>query len=462
MSDYVIVVPKQDELFGVEWGFDTSLSRPDARTRSGVELYRRDFPFGSVTFALMNRQTNTYSSVQTADVIARETPWLIFLAGTALGHAERVPVGSVVVSDGVIDISEKRYTDLGREHYISHGLLRSDALTLDARDFISRTFTNERVHALMRSMARKPNLLRGSRKVSEFVARHNPVAVCEPIVSGNEYRMTGAGQEVDQVWAHAPTARAYDMEAAGFALAASFSAVPWLVVRGISDHGTIETKSDFNRRLAAGIASRFLFEFLRGGLGRAKKLPELPEPSTTIPLLRDQAYRLDGAWKGAMAYLDDDGSPVVFEEEAEFIQDGDNVQGTVTSRKIAGLSRHDELEYRVSFSIARHGYAGGVWSETVATRKYFGVMLGEFGEDSTVLSGTWMGTHRGGVRRGFFKWYNVDRADKSKGMTVGLESTVADLVGSFTDDIQRSYNDACKVFHDEQVQSRERRTRLPP
>jgi nucleoside phosphorylase len=445
MSDYVIVVPKQDEMFGVEWGFDTSLSRPDDTTRSGVELYRRALPCGTVTFALMNRQTNTYSSVQTADVIARETPRLIFMTGTALGHAERVPVGSVVVSDGVIDISEKRYTNNGREQYVQYGPLRSDALTLDAREFISRTFTRERTHALVRSMARRPVLLRGSRRVSEFITTHWPVAVCEPIVSGNEYRMSSVGGQADLVWAHAPTARAYDMEAAGFALAASFSTVPWLVVRGVSDHGTAETKSDFNRRLAAGIAGRFLFEFLSGGLVRAGRLPVLQEPSTTIPLLRDEAYRLDGVWRGAMAYLDDDGRPVIFHEEAEFTQEGSNVQGAVRSRKVVGLSRHDELEYRISFSIARNGYAGGVWSETVATRKYFGVMLGNLDEDSTVLSGTWLGTYRGGVRRGFFKWYNVHRDGELSGTAVDLDATAADLVASFSEEIQRAYNDACKV-----------------
>jgi nucleoside phosphorylase len=445
MSDYVIVVPKQDELFGVEWGFDTSLSRPDDMTRSGVELYRRNFSYGSVTFALLNRQTNTYSAVQTADVISRETPRLIFLTGTALGHVERVPVGSVVVSDGVIDISEKRYTNHGHEQYVPHGPMRSDALTLDARDFISRTFTQERTHALVRSMARRPVLLRGSQKVSEFIKRHGPVAVCEPIVSGNEYRMSGVGGPADPVWTQVPTARAYDMEAAGFALAASFSAVPWLVVRGISDHGTVETRSDFNRRLAAGIASRYLSEFLHGGLVRAGRLPGLQEPSTTIPLLREEAYRLDGVWVGAMAYLDDRGEPVIFHERAEFAQEGLNIQGMVRSRRIVGSSRHGELEYRISFSIARNGYAGGVWSETVATRKYFGVMLGNLDEDSTVLSGTWLGTYRGGVRRGFFKWYNVHRDGELSGTTVDLDATAADLVASFSAEIQRAYNDACRV-----------------
>lgn len=100
MSDYVIVVPKQDELLAVEWAFGTPLRIPDERTPSGIELYRRDLPMGTITFALLDKQTNTYSFILTADVIAKESPGLIFLVGTAMGNARRVPVGSVVVSDG--------------------------------------------------------------------------------------------------------------------------------------------------------------------------------------------------------------------------------------------------------------------------------------------------------------------------------------------------------------------------
>src|ERR1700753_254533 len=78
MAEYVIIVPKQDELIALEWAFHTRLDRPEERTRPGVKLFRRYFPFGSVTFALLDRQTNTYSSVLTAGVIAQETPRLIF------------------------------------------------------------------------------------------------------------------------------------------------------------------------------------------------------------------------------------------------------------------------------------------------------------------------------------------------------------------------------------------------
>jgi hypothetical protein len=236
------------------------------------------------------------------------------------------------------------------------------------------------------------------------------------------------------------------MEAAGFALAASNNGVQWLVVRGISDYGTPDTKSTYHRAVATGLAARFVSEFLQNGLVRAARLPALPEePATTIPLLRDEAYRLDGTWDGAMAYMDDDGKPVVFSERAEFTQDGSNVHGVIRSQKMAGSPRHNELEYRVSFSIARHGYAGGVWSETVAARKYFGVMLGQFDEDSTLLAGTWLGTHRSGVRRGFFKWYNTRRDGIASPIPVDHDAIATALLSSFTQDVPRGYNDCCRV-----------------
>jgi nucleoside phosphorylase len=445
MSDYVIVVPKLDELNALRWAFQLEPGVPDKRTPSGIELYRRDFRFGQVTFALLDKQTNTYSSILTAEIIASETPRLIFLTGTALGHPAKAPIGSVLVSDGVIDISEKRYGDDGREIFVPREHPKSDELTLDAKGYIARSFDKDRAQAYLRSMARKPILVRGTKRIADFIEQHDPSVMCETIVSGNEYRMGPSTAPMADIWGQAPKACAYDMEAAGFALAASISKVHWLVVRGISDHGTTDTKSEYHRTVAAGLAGRFLFNFLDTGLARAARLALVEEPATTLPQLRDEAYRLDGSWVGAMAYLDDNGDVVVFCEEAEFVQEGVNVQGVIKSRRFQGSPRHDTLEYRVSFSIARHGHAGGVWSETVAARRYFGVMLGVFDEDSTVLAGTWLGTHRLGVRRGFFKWYNTTRDGQETAVRRNPDELVAELISSFTDDRLQTYNDACRV-----------------
>src|SRR5262249_11035632 len=270
---------------------------------------------------------NTYSSLLTASVIARETPRLIFLIGTAMGKEPVVPLGSVVASDGVIDISVKRLTDDGQGTYVPHAPNKSDELTLDAKDFIGRSFGPEQVERHIKSMARPQRRLvsGGAKRVKEFVDAHHPTALCECIISGNEYRMGSSGQR-DDIWRFAPTARAYDMEAAGFALAAAYNGAQWLVVRGVSDYGTPATKSDFNRAVAAGIAARFVREFLREGLVRAESLPLISEPAVTIPRLREEAYRLDGVWDGLMAFLDDSLEPVVFSERAELVQDGANVQ----------------------------------------------------------------------------------------------------------------------------------------
>jgi nucleoside phosphorylase len=411
VSDYIIVVPKQDELFAVEWAFGITLDRPDQRLSSGVELFRRQLEIGDITFALLDRQTNTYSSILTADVIRSEAPRLAFLVGTALGNPSKVPLGSVVVSDGVIDISERRYTDDGQSVYIMRDTKRSDALTHDANAFISRHFTAATARTCIRSMARKPAPLitSGSKQLTEFVARNQPKVDCEAIVSGNDYRMSRNDELANDLWRKVPVAYAYDMEAAGFALAADYNELQWLVVRGISDHGYPETKTDLNRQVAAGVAARFLAKFIGTGLVRAAGGQPGAEPATTIALLRDEAYRLDGTWHGVMAYFDDDGEPVIFEDHAELEQTGSTVQGLVKSRKIRGVFRHDELEYRTNFAIAKHGYAGGMWSVTNAVRRYFGVMLGQFDEDSTILQGAWLGTHEEGIRRGLFKWYNTSR-----------------------------------------------------
>jgi nucleoside phosphorylase len=411
MSEFVVVVPKQDELFAVEWAFGTTLKRPDVIMGSGVELYRRQFPMGTITFALLDRQTNTYSSILTGEVIKSETPRIAFLVGTALGNPSKVPLGSIVVSNGVIDISERRYTDEGQSVYRTRETQRADELTHDARDFISRRFGQAAVHACIRGMTRRPTpLLSGASKaLNEFVSTHRPSVFCEVIVSGNDYRMSRLEGLANDLWHQVPVAYAYDMEAAGFALAAYVNYVPWLVVRGISDHGNPASKSDLHRQVAAGTASRFLAEFIEGGLERSADVSPSAEPSTTIALLRDEAYRLDGSWRGVMAYLDDVGEPVIFEDRAEFTQNGSTVHGKVQSTKLQGDFRHPQLEYRMSFSIAKHGYAGGIWADTTATRRYFGVMLGQLGNDSTVLQGAWLGTHKEGIRKGLFVWHNTAR-----------------------------------------------------
>jgi len=225
------------------------------------------------------------------------------------------------------------------------------------------------------------------------------------------------------------------MEAAGFALAADYNELQWLVVRGISDHGHPETKADLNRRVAAGVAARFLAEFIRTGLVRAAEGEPGVEPTTTIALLRDEAYRLDGTWQGVMAYFDDHRRPVVFEDHAEFKQSGSNVQGLVKSRKIRGIFRHDELEYRTSFAIAKHGYAGGVWSDTTATRRYFGVMLGQFDEDSTVLQGAWLGTHKEGIRKGLFRWYNTSRDGLRSNLSIDSQQIGSQLIDELSREV---------------------------
>lgn len=411
------------------WAFDTDFTRPDEVTGANVELFRRSYTFGDVTFALLDRQTNTYSSILTGDVISREAPRLAFMVGTALGNPNRVRIGSVVVSDGVVDISEKRYGDSGQGVYVVRGPTRADAITHDARDYIARVFTAARTQYYVRAMARTfPVVRRDAKQVPEFIDTFHPRVICEEIISGNEYRMTSAEDQLTDVWSQNPRAAAYDMEAAGFVLAADCYKVPWLVVRGISDYGTRETKSDFNRTIATGIAARFLRDFIMNGLVRVEDIHAEDEPGKTLSLLRDEVYRLDGAWCGAMAYLDDQGQPVVFEDKAQFEQSGRNVDGVISSRKIRGRFKHDRLEYRANFSIAKHGYAGGIWSDTTAARQYFGVLLGQFQEGSDVLGGIWLGTHKEGLRPGLFKWYNLERDGEVSQAAIDISAISEELI----------------------------------
>jgi nucleoside phosphorylase len=260
MSRIVIIVPKFDELQAVRWAFGKDLSRPDETLPSGVRIFHRDVHEIPVSFALMDSQNNTNSAIAAASVFLTENPSLAFLTGTALGRSGRVDIGDIIMTRNVREIIERRMEG-GRWYWINNQIPSSPELNLPARQFCSESYNQDRLTDLAWEAAREMRVASDTEINSFFRNRHLRVHY-EDLASGNEYFMDRE-EPAQQLWNTLQTVRAYDMESAGFAYAAtSFGSIQWLAVRGISDFGTEDSKSELHRAIASALAARFLSDFI--------------------------------------------------------------------------------------------------------------------------------------------------------------------------------------------------------
>ncbi len=221
-------------------------------------------------------------------------------------------------------------------------------------------------------------------------------------MSGNDYIMVpGAGLDEHVLWQQFSSYRAYDMEAAGFMLAAQSSATPWLVLRGVSDHGTRETRID--RTFASAAAAKLLREFLVAGANAPKRI-RAPRPRFSGASL---LTRWGGEFRGYMGYFDDDGDLVIYEELGELQQVGQVVTARVRSTVLRGNSKQVTLNYVIDLTVAHDQYAAGAWTSDQSDSRYFGSIVGELGFTHGALGGLWTGTHAEGIRVGRFTWYSM-------------------------------------------------------
>ncbi len=388
-------------VFGV-----ASSRHTDETLDSGIEIYRVTTAGGlRVAIALLGRQTNTNSGILTLDVIHRENPLQIYLVGTALGNPHHAPVASVFMASGIMDISERRPSPEDPYGWQPKGPYEHRLLSSAASNFVQNTYwAPESRRRFFRELRLPPNL-RGEyyERTARQVDRELPAISSELILSGNEYIMTpdeAGDRTARSIWDKFSPYRAYDMEAAGFRLAAESADVPWLVVRGASDHGTRETKAD--RVYAAAAAAKVLKEFIDSDWNDITRI-RAPRPK----FVGTDMLPIEGDFRGFMGYHDDFGRTVIYEDSCEFQNLSTTVVASVDSQLIEGPDAAVSLRYKVNFTLAKDRFAAGTWTEENEDGHYFGSLSGMFQHERSQLAGVWTGTHGQGIRVGRFRWYNL-------------------------------------------------------
>lgn len=429
MASIVIVVPKDDEcdavrhVFGVE-----SENNAEVLDSSGTRIWRTRIDGATIAIAQLGRQTNTYSGVLTLELIHHENPRQMYLVGTALGNPATTDIGSVVICSDVTDISERRPNANNGAGWTPSGELAPPRnLLSEARDFVVRSYTDaERRREFFNDLEHGEIADRGQfakAKAQILEGEAVPFIAVEPLLSGNEYFMSGE-EGHRQVWDSIPGKKAYDMEAAGFALATKSYSIPWLVFRGVSDHGSRETKMD--RRFVTQAAATVLRKFLESDSTRPKRI------TSSKPRLPGRlAAQLTHTFSGHMGYLDDDKNVVIYNERVDIRMVGEILHAKISSTLSQGTTASQTLEYQAEIRLGGRRTVSGIWAPGEPNSDYSGSLTGrvvlgdDSGESTRYVEGVWSGGHgEGDIRIGRFIWYNSD-------YIVSLGSLKADLEANF-------------------------------
>lgn len=445
MASLLIVTPKDDEWRAAchEFGATPTV---DYRLPSGTIVCRTQIAGRSAALAVLSQQTNTQSGVLTMELLYRENPRQAYLLGTALGE-QNTPVGSIIVAERILDISERRPSAENPAGWKTNGSRApfSALLLSEARnDIYERLGSSEARRSFFEAITPPSQVGQsGFSEARKRVLGALPQVAVEPLLSGNEYFMTKAAPRkrdkfpvvgTPSPWSYFPGNKAYDMEAAGFSLAADSEQIPWLVVRGVSDHGTAESKLD--RGFTTQAAARYLRQFLESDPSRIDRI------SSRRPRLAGSlAEGLSGEYWGFMGYIDDDGHPVVYAESVELNHVGERVRGESNAVLRVGTKAAPALTYAIEIAVGARdnglgsqGNFAGIWSPSDNQGRYFGTISGLLSTAAHTVTGTWTGTHKEGVRIGNFAWYSNGSMENDPGdIDVKFRQFLAALAPGFVD-----------------------------
>ncbi len=285
--DIAVLVQKRDELHGLELALGHDLGTPDFELPSSQKaVYLIALASLPTAIVLLDDQGPDPARDITGEILRELNPSLLFNLGTAMGNPDRVSLASVVVSEHVYNLSETKLAPRGRvrfrpRHHEAPGKIRREF-----GNFINRI-----------SRDRLRNALRDKRTPASIIPNNVPeVFDWDKIVVSLEHMAGGAALVLDpryvrQLWDHDDRYATYDMESGGFAEAARRrDGLMWLIIRGVSDYGTAETKVEALRNLAAYEAALVFRWFIEEGLyechPRTLRIPE----SSARELSRGQFY----------------------------------------------------------------------------------------------------------------------------------------------------------------------------
>jgi nucleoside phosphorylase len=267
--DVAILVPKEDELRAVEWAFESNFAKSDGKLIGGKGYYllnlNNEISGRKSTFVIavvfVNDQGNSMASNITEQVLLQLDPTILVLTGTAAGRQGKVAIGGVVASSLVIDAQEWRIEDSNATPRARQHEPPEDIRT-DIERFIGK---NNVLQEWYSRLLQLPDEVVGEQGIVAELWPQRPVARMGLIGSSNYLHLNL--NYLDRLWGLDDRLCCVDMESAGFGSACrGLIQKQWLIVRGISDIATLESKKASYRVASAASAALLLRMFLEKGL----------------------------------------------------------------------------------------------------------------------------------------------------------------------------------------------------
>lgn len=276
--DVLIVVPKGHELREFERAFEVTLRSSTGALDCGVLWYaisvrsapaRR--PLSAVAIFLNDQGSSATTRAVTEAMHVFAHPPLAFLLGTAGGRKGKTKFGDVVVStEGVLDVTQMVVGPTAGHRPTQHFVEAKIKADVD-RFLAGDSFVAEWKTTLAESASR---LSDGDLVVGDLWP--DTPRVHDKMVAGGDSLYEAGGRptppkQLEKIWSLSDHLRAIDMESAGFCagIRSQTRRCQWLVVRGISDYGTLASRQSKNKRFGSLAAAIWLRLFLEGGLNES-------------------------------------------------------------------------------------------------------------------------------------------------------------------------------------------------
>ncbi len=283
--DIAIIIPKDDEFKAFKTAFDLELSKSDGELPGGKLYYRFNLQIEiqdsisqlSLIAIFLNDQGNNISSSITEQILAKFDPTLIFLVGTAAGREEKIKIGDIIISSLVIDASAWRYEEEPTPRTKQHN--PPEKILVDLKRYLGEIFLKDEYFAILKSKLEE--LYDDTEIIEIFDDTETKIDV--NVIASSEFLHLNP-TFLQKIWDIDDRIRCIDMESGGFGEVCKGSiGKQWLIVRGISDYGSPQSKKE-EYRLASSIkAFLFLKMFLEKGLKEVHpKWIRIPESEETI------------------------------------------------------------------------------------------------------------------------------------------------------------------------------------
>lgn len=221
----------------------------------------------TVAITFVGEQGNSLTAAVATELILHLHPRLLILTGTAAGIRGKVKLGDVVPSGLVIDYEGAKLTEVGtrprfdREKNIRPEIFEQLQLfDRSAKNGVWLTLFEDAQGKLPRQQRPRVPL--------------EPDSVLGYVASGEKLLADGSLERF--ATEHEERTKAGEKEAFGFAVAANKQAIPWLVIKGISDYGDPKSRDgndkDTYHPTATNAAASYIRAFLQEGLD----IDELP------------------------------------------------------------------------------------------------------------------------------------------------------------------------------------------